>query len=156
MPSRTPSETIWTFFDALNTRDLETAIDLIDPSYRGRDVTRSSLTVGRETARKEIRAGMKAFSDLTFSIHHSVVHSPHVAVRWRMEGVHDGSFLQIPATHRTVSVTGMTFFRVHDGQIVRAVHLWDLSGFLRRCGLLPDLPGEPLPNSPSANDDTSE
>lgn len=151
MPSRTPSETLWTFFDALNTRDVERAVRLIDPSYRGRDVTRSSLTVGREKARREIQAGMNAFSDLTFSIRKCVADAPHVSIHWTLDAVHDGPFLHIPATHQPVSVAGTGFFTVRDARIVRAVHLWDLAGLLRTCGLLPDLPGEDAPDAHSGD-----
>lgn len=153
MTSHTSSETVWILFDALNTRDVERAVNLIDPSYRGRDVTRSSLTIGREKARKEIRAGMNAFSDLTFSIRKSVADPPHVSIHWTLDAVHDGPFLHVPATHQPVSVAGAGFFTVRDRRIVRAVHLWNLSGFLRTCGLLPDLPGEDGPGFHGADDD---
>lgn len=155
MAARTPTDTIQTFFDALNARDVERAVRLVAPSYRGRDVTRSSLTRGREQARREIRAGMRAFSDLTFSLPACVADAPHVSVRWEMEARHDGSFLHVPATGRDVSVSGMGFFTVRDAQIVRAVHLWDFAGLLRTCGLLPNLPGDADPSAAPGEGDTS-
>lgn len=127
-------------FDALNARKADRAARQLAAEYRGLDATRSAVTVGRENARAEIQAGLDAFSP-TFSVQQRVADPPHVFVFWRMEGVHEGPFLQIPATHRAVDLGGASLFTIRDGQITRGLHLWDLAGLLRTVGLLPDLPG---------------
>jgi hypothetical protein len=64
-----------------------------------------------------------------------------------MEAEHAGSFLQIPATNRSVTVRGISMLSVRDGKITRGIHLWDLAGLLRDVNLLPNLPG----SSPDAD-----
>jgi len=47
--------------------------------------------------------------------------------------------MNIPATGRTVAVLGATFLTVRDGLIAGSETVWDIAGFLRSVGLLPDL-----------------
>ena len=127
-------------FDALNVQDVPRAVDQLDDAYRGVDATRSVVTVGRDEAEREIRAGLTAFPDPTFTLQQRLVDPPRVSVFWTLDAVHGGSFLDIPPTGQSVHVSGTGLFTVRDGRIVRAVHLWDLAGFLRAIRLLPDLP----------------
>jgi predicted ester cyclase len=141
MPTDDPAAVLHALFDALNAHDADRAAEQLAPTYQGLDATRSATTAGREAARAEIQTGLDAFAP-TFSTERCVADPPHVAVFWRMEAVHEGPFLQIPPTHRSVEISGTGLFTVHDGQITRGVHLWDLAGLLRAVGLLPDLPGD--------------
>jgi predicted ester cyclase len=139
MPTDDPAAVLHALFDALNAHDTDRAARHLAPSYHGLDATRSATTEGRDAARAEIQTGLDAFAP-TFSIRQCVADPPHVAVFWRMAAVHEGSFLQIPPTHQSMSVSGTGLFTVRDEQITRGVHLWDLAGLLRAVNLLPDLP----------------
>jgi len=141
MSSASAETPVRTLFRALDDRDAAAATGVLSTAYRGVDATRSTLTVGVEEARAEIEAGLTAFGDATFIIHQRVVEPPRVSIFWSVEAVHQGAFLQIPATRRAVSVSGTSLFTVRADQITRGVHLWDLAGLLRDLGLLPDLPG---------------
>lgn len=132
-----PTPTIHAFFEALNAHDADRAAQYVDPAYHGVDATRSALTVGRDDARDEIRAGLTAFPDVVFTIEQCVTEPPYASVYWTMEGTHEASFLNVPTTHQPVSVSGTGLFTVQDQYIVHAVHLWDLAGLLRSAGLLP-------------------
>jgi predicted ester cyclase len=141
MPTDDPAAVLRDLFDALNAHEVDRAAHQLASSYRGLDATRSSVTVGRDEARAEIQTGLDAFAP-TFSIRQCVADPPHVAVFWDMEAVHEGPFLQIPPTHQPVDVGGAGLLTVHDEQITRGLHLWDLAGLLRTLGLLPDLPDD--------------
>ena len=134
-----PTPTIHAFFEALNAHDADRAAQYIDPAYHGVDATRSALTVGRDDARDDIRAGLTAFPDAVFTIERCVAESSYASVYWVMEGTHKASFLNVPTTHQPVSVSGTGLFTVEDGQILHAVHPWNLAGLMRSAGLLPDL-----------------
>lgn len=148
-----PTYTIHALFEALNAHDADLAAQHIDPSYRGVDATRSALTVGRDDARAEIHAGLTAFPDAVFAIEECVAQSPYAFTFWTMEATHEGSFLNLPTTHRPVSVSGTGLFTVRDEQIVRAVHLWDLAGLMRSVGLLPGSLGRSAPDDRSSAED---
>jgi len=132
-----PTRTVRAFFEALNDHDADRAAQYVDPAYHGVDATRSALTVGRDDARDEIRAGLTAFPDAVFTIEQCVTEPPYASVYWTMEGTHKASFLNVPTTHQPVSVSGTGLFTVEDEQIIHAVHLWDLAGLMRSAGMLP-------------------
>ncbi len=97
--------------------------------------------MGREEALAEVQAGLAAFPTPTFTIHQRLRGASHETVLWQMDAVHEGSFLQIPATNRPVTVNGIAMFSIRDDEITRGFHLWDLAGLLRSVNLLPELPG---------------
>ena len=137
MSTPSSSRPVRALFEALNAHDADRASYHIDPSYRGVDATRAALTVGRDAARDEIRAGLTAFPDAVFTIERCVSEFPYAYVYWTMEGTHEAPFLSLPTTHRHVSVNGTGLFTVENEHIVHAVHLWNLAGLMRSVGLLP-------------------
>ena len=58
-----------------------------------------------------------AFPDLTFNVHDIVADGDKVAVRWRWNCTHLGSFRGIPPTGRKCEVDGMAIYRLVDGLI---------------------------------------
>jgi len=140
MSNDSPTLVVRRLFDAINAQDVPRAVDRLHADYRGVDATRSVVTTSRDEAEREIRAGLEAFPDPTFSLQDCITDPPRVSVFWSLDATHGGSFLDIPPTGQSVHVSGTGLFTVRDGRIVRAVHLWDLAGFLRAIRLLPNLP----------------
>ncbi len=62
----------------------------------------------------------RAFPDLRVQIEDIVGEGDRVAVRARWTGTHCGPLpgLDIPATNRAITFTGMVFWRIRDGKIV--------------------------------------
>jgi steroid delta-isomerase-like uncharacterized protein len=77
---------------------------------------------GRDGVKDRIRALREAFPDVRFVVDEIVGENDIVAVRYRWEGTHSGTFLGIPATGRRAAVRGMDFYRFKNGLI--AEH-WD-------------------------------
>mgnify|MGYP000288226599 CR=1 FL=1 len=140
MPNDAPTAAIHRLFDAINAQDISRAVDQLHADYRGVDATRSVVTTSRAEAEREIQAGLTAFPDLTLSVEQCVVEPPRISVFWGLDATHGGSFLDIPPTQQSISVSGVGLFTLRDDQIVRGVHLWDLAGLLRALRLLPNLP----------------
>jgi len=155
MSTARPTETVHALFGALNAHDADRAARHIGPSYHGLDATRSALTVGRDEAHAEIRTGLRAFPDAAFTIEQCVTQSPRVFLFWILEGTHESPFLGVPATNRSVTVSGTGLFTVRDQHIVHAVHLWSLAGLMRSAGLLPNLldEREGAPSAPESDDE---
>ena len=59
-------------------------------------------------------------------------------LRWRAEMTHKGTFMGTPATDKTVSVAGITIFRIAEGKIVQGSDNWDQLGLLIQIGAIPD------------------
>ena len=103
--------------DAFNQGDIDTAAahasaDLVInlaglPQRHGLDVWRQGVDV--------IRRG---FPDLHAHIDDIVASGDQVALRLTFRGTHQGEFLGIPATGRTIEYVSYEFYRIADGLIV--------------------------------------
>ncbi len=81
----------------------------------------------------------RAFPDLQFLEEGSVAEGDKLALFWTIQGTHHGELMKIPPTGKRVNVRGVSLLTLESGKIRRALYLWDVAGFLRALGLLPDL-----------------
>ena len=81
-----------------------------------------------------LRAG---FPDIRFTIEDLVASGDLVAVRWTWRATHTGSFRGLAPSGRTVTDTGMAFYRLKDGRIDRAWVETDRLGVLQQIGVVP-------------------
>ena len=64
-----------------------------------------------------------------------------VAIPWRAAGTHRGELGMLPATDRFLTVSGVHWVELVDGEIRRARGFFDLSGAAVQLGLLPERGG---------------
>jgi serine/threonine protein kinase len=57
-----------------------------------------------------------------------------VVIAWTMSGTHDGEIAGIPATHKKVSIDGVTIHHVVNGKIIDSFANWDGLGFMKQLG----------------------
>jgi steroid delta-isomerase-like uncharacterized protein len=84
---------------------------------------------------RELRDGMKgwfadvlrAFPDWHGTIDHLIADGDKVVAFFTWTGTHEGDYLGIPATGRTITLRTADLFRVADGRL--AEHLGPLSGY---------------------------
>jgi predicted ester cyclase len=58
------------------------------------------------------------FPDLHVSNDDVIISGDRGVLRWSATGTHEGDQLGIPATHRTVHLTGIDILRIADGRVV--------------------------------------
>ena len=75
--------------------------------------------------------------DLVITIDSSVEDGDLVSTRWTGRGAQTGELMGIPATGRTVAVTGIDICRVRDGRIVEYWQELDTLSMLQQLGVLP-------------------
>ena len=95
---------------------------------------------GPEGLRRQAASYLAAFPDLHLTFDEVVADGTRVAVRWSSRGTHRGPFLHIPPTGRALVGLGVSLFHVEGGRLRRCERVWDVAGFLRAVGLLPELP----------------
>jgi steroid delta-isomerase-like uncharacterized protein len=99
-------------------------------THRGNVLTASAL-------KGTIRTTRQAFPDLQTTVESIVDEAGLVAFRWRAEGTHLGTFLEVPATGKTVQVQGMSFLQF-DAELIREDWVtWDLYDMLSGLGVIP-------------------
>jgi steroid delta-isomerase-like uncharacterized protein len=83
-------------------------------------------------------AGFRAaFPDLKYLILDYVAQENKVAIRWSASGTHKGEFLNIPASGRPISVTGIDLFCIREGQLTEAWVNSDFLGLMQQIGAIP-------------------
>jgi steroid delta-isomerase-like uncharacterized protein len=124
---------------AWNAHDVERVMSHYAPHYEGIDVGQAHPEHGLEGKRNAVLVYLRAFPDLNFSIEQVVIQGSEVAVRWTASGTHQGSFMHIPQTGRSMRTRGVSMLTLDGEKVVQAAYIWDVAGLLREIGLLPEL-----------------
>jgi steroid delta-isomerase-like uncharacterized protein len=83
-----------------------------------------------------------AFPDLRFTIEDEITEGDKIAARWTMRGTHLGEYQGRPPTGKTITVTGVSVFRIADGKI-QEIHVnMDRLSMMDQLGWLPP-PSQP-------------
>ena len=102
--------------------DLAAFEQLLAPGYVRRSKSGSE---DYASLRKTIEAMHTAFPDSSTEILEIVEDGTKVAVHWQTTGTHTGTFMGVPPTNRTVTVSGASFLRHRDGRITEESVVWD-------------------------------
>ena len=65
------------------------------------------------------------------------VEGDRIVERWISRGTHEGDFMGIPATHRSVTVEGMDISRFADGKLVEHWTQMDAMAMMQQLGVIP-------------------
>lgn len=93
---------------------------------------------GTDQNRQFISSMRAAFPDVHYSVEDQIVEGDKVVVRYRFQGTHLGPFQGMPPTGRQVAYTGILIYRMADDKIAEQWTEFDLLGFLRQLGVLPN------------------
>ena len=94
------------------------------------------LPPGREGYRMKIAGLVAAFPDLHIEYEQQLVDGDTVAGRFVMTGTHRGPLGEIPATGRSIRVTGQDMVRVRDGVVVEVRGEMDTLEMMQQLGVL--------------------
>jgi predicted ester cyclase len=127
--------------DAWNAHDIERLASYYAPHYEGIDVGQARVQRGRADLARSAQTLLTALPDVQFE-GETIVDGPRAALIWIMRGTHRAPLMRIPPTGRFVEVRGSSILTIdseHAHQIVHGLYIWDVAGFLRSVGLLPEL-----------------
>lgn len=94
-------------------------------------------TFTREAGLAEAKGWRQAFPDLKMNIDLILAEKDLVTVRWTATGTNSGTGNGLPATGKSVKVTGQATFRIVDGKIAEEWASGDTLGIMKQLGLLP-------------------
>jgi len=69
------------------------------------------------------------------TVHDTLAEGDRICVRWSCTGKHSGPGLGIPATGKTIHMTGVSIVRVAGGKAVEGWQNWDMLGMLEQLGV---------------------
>lgn len=119
------------FYDRFNQADLTVVDDLVADGF----VEHEALP-GLEPTKAGLRALFEsfhaAFRDGKFEVDAMFAEGDTVAVRVRMTGTHEGEFMGIPATGRTIDVGVADFLRFDNGLVVEHWGVMDTGALMQQ------------------------
>jgi steroid delta-isomerase-like uncharacterized protein len=118
------------YVDEVSNRRKLTAIDeLIATDYLHHSDSGVSFELrGPTFVKREVAAVNDAFADSHWTIEDLIAEGDRVVYRWTAKGVHQGEFMGIAPTDKTVILTGITIMRLEQGKIAErwvAQICWD-------------------------------
>jgi steroid delta-isomerase-like uncharacterized protein len=123
---------------AWNAHDVERVTLLHAVDFVGVDVSRARNLQGQDAFRASVQRFLAAFPDLYFRSE-LLVEGNRVAIIWELHATHKGHFMNIPPSGHSFAVRGVSTLTIANEQIVHGMYIWDVAGFLRAVGLLPEL-----------------
>ena len=125
-----------------NARRIELVDEIISPSHALHGPIGEGSSIGPEAYKSQVKRFLKGFPDLRFAIEDVVAEDEKLVVSWTITGTHEGEFMGIPATHKKVSVDGITIMHIVNGKIMDSYANWDALGMMQQFGVVPAL-GQP-------------
>jgi len=94
---------------------------------------------GPESIRQWLQTTHGAFPDISYQIGAIYAEGDKVAFRYTVAGNNSGDFRGIPATGKTVHLTGHMILHLNqDGKVVEGHGYWDTLGLMQQIGLVPE------------------
>jgi steroid delta-isomerase-like uncharacterized protein len=112
--------------------DLTAFEQLLAPGYVRRS---KSGNEDYASLRKTIEATHAAFPDTTTDILPILEDGTTAAIHWQTQGTHQGEFMDVPATGRTITVSGASFLRFDGDKLAEEWVVWDPRELLSALGI---------------------
>ena len=121
-------EAVW------NQGDLALVDEVIAPTFTQH---LTNVAPGRAGVKQFFSMIRTAFPDARMAIEDLIAEGDRVVWRFTIHATHTGPFQGIPATGRSVTITGMNLVRMAGGQIVENWGQQDNLGLLQQLGVVP-------------------
>jgi len=139
MATQRNEDVVRRFYEAAFSRGDPNAVnDLVAPDFVDHNPFPGQAP-DREGLRQFIRTFHGPLPDLRVEIDDMIAQGDKVVTRWTARATHKGSFLQVPATGKQVTVSGIDIMRIENGKIAEHWGYQDQLGFVKEIGVLPAL-----------------
>lgn len=101
-----------------------------NPEIRGKEAC-------KEWANGVRLANQQGFPDFDIKAEDFIAEGDKVVKRWVFRGTHSGEFGGIPPTGKTVTMRGITLYRLAGGKVKEIYWNYDIFGLLQQLGAIP-------------------
>ena len=127
------------FFEAgINQNQLNVFDEIIALNYVNYDMP--APAPGPEGLRQVVGMFKAGFPDLHATIEDAIAEDDRVATRGYITGTHNGPFMNIPPTGKSIKVAYIDLWRIEDGKAIENWVEMDMLGLMQQLGVVP-LPG---------------
>jgi predicted ester cyclase len=126
------------FVEAFGKGNMAVADELVAPGAKsGGPSTLPGQPDGPEGVKMAAAMYHGAFPNMQITIDEQVAEGDTVVTRWTAVGVNSGPMGDMPASGKSVTVTGMGIDHYQDGKIVSSWGVFDQMGMLVQMGVIP-------------------
>jgi steroid delta-isomerase-like uncharacterized protein len=123
------------FYDeVINGRKLDVIDELVAPDFVEHEEM-PGLGPGREGVKQFFAMIESGFPDFRMEVEDVIAEGDKGVVRSTLRGTHQGEFMGIPATGKSVSVTVIDILRVSGGQVAEHWGATDTAGMMQQLGV---------------------
>jgi steroid delta-isomerase-like uncharacterized protein len=136
------------FQEVWNENRIQAVYDLLAPNAIGRGQTGSQGEIhGPDDFVPFVKNIRAAFPEIHIEVEDAFGAGDRVVARWSATMKHGGDGLGMPATGKSVRITGTTIARILDGRIIEGWDNWDQLGMLEQIGAYSPPESVPLQKS---------
>ncbi len=135
MSTKTNKEIIQRFVEFINTANEELSKELISKDAVFYAPTSPEPLRGPSGYMEVLRMMRSGFPDIQWAVEDMVIENDIVAIRFTLQGTHQGDFFGIPATGKSIKVNAMNFYYFQEGQIIKEYGQPDIFGLLQQIGV---------------------
>lgn len=123
--------------DEVLTRHNLAALDEIFHADYVEDDPPPGMGPGLEGLRQWLAMWIEAFPDVRWTVEEQIADQDRVWSRSTWHGTHQGPFLGVPATSKSVTVAAWTIDRFEAGKIAESRIIMDALGMMQQLGVIP-------------------
>ena len=121
------------FYEVFNAGSTEKLDDLIPPDYIQHA---PGVPPGRDGVKMYMGMFRAAFPDAHLHVEDLVAEGDRVSGRWTVHGTQKGELMGIPATGKTIQISGIDIWRVENGLLAEHWDSWDQMGMMQQLGAM--------------------
>jgi steroid delta-isomerase-like uncharacterized protein len=125
------------YSEVFNKGDMEVLDELVDDSFVEHEDF-PGIPPGKEGLKAFLATTRAAFPDLQFELVAMISKGDEVWVHGVMRGTHQGEFMGIPASGRTIEVTAIDRIRVRNDKAVEHWGVTDTLTMMQQLGAIPE------------------
>jgi steroid delta-isomerase-like uncharacterized protein len=128
------------FHEAANTGDAEFLSKTIDELVAPDAAIRTPLPIdatGAELLKQVWAMLLRIYPDIHLTVHDVIAEGDKVVTRNTVTGTHQGEFMGVAPTGKTVTYDEIFIFRFADGRVVETWGVVDVYAQMRQLGLIP-------------------
>jgi steroid delta-isomerase-like uncharacterized protein len=108
-------------YEAINRRDMDAHLKLLDETYVWENDAFPAPHKGREAALQAFNLYFAAFPDLRLELEQVITSGDHLVARWRATGTHKGDYKGIAPTNRQINVRGCNVHEIRNGRFTKTL-----------------------------------
>jgi steroid delta-isomerase-like uncharacterized protein len=127
--------------EAINLGNMSVIDEFLIPDFVEHEELPPGIPPGREAPKVLFTMLRSAFPDLKATIEHLIAEGDKVVLHMTWTGTHEGEFMGIPPTGKSISITVIDILGIAEGKFVEHWGVMDSMAMMQQLGVVP-APGE--------------